>query len=170
MTERVQDALNSAYSRALSEHNTQTTPEHLLAALLTQDRGIVPDVVRVAGADPAKLERSVEQAIGRLPRLSGANADNATVTLSPELGRLLGQAETESKQLQDDYVSVEHLLLAMTQSSGAVGALLREAGLTHDAILTALRSVRGNQRVTTQNPEGTYKSLERYGRDLTLEA
>ncbi|MBV9271619.1 MAG: ATP-dependent chaperone ClpB, partial [Candidatus Eremiobacteraeota bacterium] len=100
----------------------------------------------------------------------GANADNATGTLSPELGRLLGQAENESKQLQDDYVSVEHLLLAMTQSSGAVGALLREAGLTHDAILTALRSVRGNQRVTTQNPEGTYKSLERYGRDLTLEA
>ena len=170
MTERVQDALNSAYSRALSEHNTQTTPEHLLAALLSQDRGIAPDIVKAAGADPAQLERKADEAIGRLPRLSGANADSATVTLSPELARLLGQAETESKQLQDDYVSVEHLLLAMAQSSGAVSALMRESGLTHDKLLTALRSVRGNQRVTTQNPEGTYKSLERYGRDLTLEA
>src|SRR5947209_6181024 len=113
MTERVQDALNSAYSLALSEHNTQTTPEHLLAALLTQERGIVPDVVKAAGGDPAQLERKVEQAIGRLPRLSGANADNATVTIAPELARLLGQAENESKQLQDDYVSAEHLLLAM---------------------------------------------------------
>src|SRR5690242_6429606 len=113
MTERVQDALNSAYSRALQEHNTQTTPEHLLAALLTQERGIVPDIVKAAGGDPAGLERAVDQAIGRLPRLSGANADNATVTISPELARLLTQADSEAKQLQDDYISVEHLLLAM---------------------------------------------------------
>ncbi|HEY9180077.1 MAG TPA: Clp protease N-terminal domain-containing protein, partial [Candidatus Baltobacteraceae bacterium] len=170
MTERVQDALNAAYTRALSEHNTQTTPEHLLAALLDQDRGIAPDVVRQAGVDPKTLAAKTDDAIGHLPRLSGSNADQATVTVAPELTRLLAQAETEAKQLQDDYVSVEHLLLAMTQGGGAVGRIFRDLGLTRDKLLVALRAVRGNQRVTTQNPEGTYKSLERYGRDLTLEA
>jgi ATP-dependent Clp protease ATP-binding subunit ClpB len=170
MTERVQDALNAAYTRALNEHNTQTAPEHLLAALLDQDRGIAPDVVKQAGVDPAQLSAKTDEAIGRLPRLTGTNADQASVTVSPELTRLFSQAEIDARQLQDDYVSVEHLLLAMTQNSGAVGRMLRESGLTRDKLLVALRAVRGNQRVTTQNPEGTYKSLERYGRDLTLEA
>jgi len=170
MTERVQDALNSAYTKALAEHNSQTAPEHLLAALLDQDGGIAPEVVREAGVDPKVLEQRTAEAIGRLPRLTGAGAESANVTVSPELTRLFSQADSEAKQLQDDYVSVEHLLLALAQSSGAVGKLLRDAGLTRDKLLQALREVRGNQRVTTQNPEGTYKSLERYGRDLTQEA
>jgi ATP-dependent Clp protease ATP-binding subunit ClpB len=170
MTERVQDALNSAYSKALSEHNSQTAPEHLLAALLDQDGGIAPEVVREAGTDPKVLEQRTAEAIGRLPRLTGSGADSASVTVSPELTRLFSQADSEAKQLQDDYVSVEHLLLALAASSGAAGKLLRDAGLTRDKLLQALVKVRGNQRVTTQNPEGTYKSLERYGRDLTQEA
>ena len=170
MTERVQDALNSAYSLALNEHHTQTTPEHLLVALLQQDRGIAPDIVKAAGIDPRALLQRAQEAVARLPRLTGANADAATVTVAPESTRLLSQADAEAKQLQDEYISVEHLLLAMAQNSGAVGRVLRESGLTRDKLLTALRSVRGNQRVTTQNPEGTYKSLERYGRDLTVEA
>ncbi len=170
MTERVQDALNSAYTKALREHNSQTAPEHLLAALLDQDGGITPEIVREAGADPKALEQRVTQAIGQLPRLTGAGAESANVTVSPELTRLFSQADGEAKQLQDDYVSVEHLLLALAQSSGPAGKLLRDAGLTRDKLLQALREVRGNQRVTTQNPEGTYKSLERYGRDLTSEA
>jgi ATP-dependent Clp protease ATP-binding subunit ClpB len=170
MTDRVQDALNSAYTKALNEHNPQTAPEHLLAALLDQDGGITPEIVREAGADPKALEQRVAQAIGQLPRLTGAGAESANVTVSPELTRLFSQADAEAKQLQDDYVSVEHLLLALAQSSGAVSKLLRGAGLTRDKLLQALREVRGNQRVTTQNPEGTYKSLERYGRDLTAEA
>ena len=170
MTERVGDALNAAYARALHEHNTQTAPEHMLAALLEQERGIAPDIVAKAGADPKALARRVDEAIGQLPRLSGAGADSAQVTLSPELARIMSAAENEAKALQDDYVSVEHVLLAMAQSSGALGRLLRDAGLTKDKLLQALRDVRGNQRVTTKDPEGTYKSLERYGRDLTLEA
>ncbi|HET7814411.1 MAG TPA: ATP-dependent chaperone ClpB, partial [Candidatus Baltobacteraceae bacterium] len=170
MTERVQDALNAAYTRALQEHNTQTTPEHVLAALLDQDRGIAPDIIKAAGVDPKTLAAKTDEAIGRLPRATGSNADQATVTVSPDLTRLLSQADAEAKQLQDDYVSVEHLLLALTQNSGGAGRLLRESGLTRDRLLNALREVRGNQRVTTQNPEGTYKSLERYGRDLTQEA
>ncbi|MBV8345331.1 MAG: AAA family ATPase, partial [Candidatus Eremiobacteraeota bacterium] len=170
MTERVADALNAAYSRALHEHNTQTAPEHMLAALLDQERGIAPDILEKGGADPKAIARRVDEAIGRLPRLSGAGAENAQVTLSPELARIMSVAENEAKALQDDYTSVEHVLLAMAQSSGEVGRIFREAGLTKDKLLAALRDVRGNQRVTTKDPEGTYKSLERYGRDLTLEA
>jgi ATP-dependent Clp protease ATP-binding subunit ClpB len=170
MTERVADGLNSAYSRALSEHNTQTAPEHMLAALLDQERGIAPDILAKAGADPKAFARRVTDAIGRLPRLSGANADSAQVTLSSDLARLMTVAQTQAEKLQDDYVSVEHVLLAMSQSSGAIGRLFADAGLTYDKLLAALREVRGNQRVTTRDPEGTYKSLERYGRDLTLEA
>ena len=170
MTERVGDALNAGYTRALHEHNTQTTPEHVLAALLSQERGIAPDILAAAGADPKAFSRKVDEAIGKLPRLSGANADSAQVTLSPELARLMSAAESEAKALQDDYTSVEHVLLAMAQSTGAVGKLFRDAGVTKDKLLQALREVRGNQRVTSKDPEGTYKSLERYGRDLTLEA
>ncbi len=170
MTERVGDALNTAYSRALQEHNTQTAPEHMLAALLEQERGIAPDILRAAGVDPAAFGRNVDAAIGRLPRLSGANAESAQVTLSPDLARIMTAAENEAKTLGDDYTSVEHVLLAMAQAPGGVGKLFRDAGITKDKLLQSLRAVRGNQRVTTKDPEGTYKSLERYGRDLTLEA
>ncbi len=170
MTERVSEALNAAYTRALTEHNTETTPEHMLAAMLEQERGIAPDVLAKAGADVPALTKRIGEAIGRLPRLSGASVDSAQVTLSPELGRVMAAAENEAKALQDDYTSVEHVLLAMAQAPGALGRLLRDSGVTRDSLLKALREVRGNQRVTTKDPEGTYKSLERYGRDLTLEA
>ncbi|MDE2481045.1 MAG: ATP-dependent chaperone ClpB [bacterium] len=170
MTERVADGLNAAYSRALQEHHTQTMPEHMLAALLAQERGIAPDIVQKAGTDPKTLARAVEDAIARLPRLSGPSAENAQVTLSSDLARVMSAAEREAQALQDDYTSVEHVLLAMAESSGAIGKLMRDAGLSKDRLLVALRDVRGNQRVTTRDPEGTYKSLERYGRDLTLEA
>lgn len=170
LTERVSDALNAAYSRALAERNTQTTPEHLLAALIDQERGIAADILGKAGGDPKAIARATDAAIGRLPRLSGPNAESAQVSLSPELSRVMDGAEAQAKKLGDDYVSVEHVLLAMAQAGGAVGAIFRELRLSEDAILRALREVRGNQRVTTKDPEGTYKSLERYGRDLTLDA
>jgi ATP-dependent Clp protease ATP-binding subunit ClpB len=170
MTERVSEALNAAYSRALAEHNTQTTPEHMLAAMLEQERGIAGDILTKSGANVPALTQRVEEAIGRLARLSGSNADSAQVTVSPELTRVMNAAESDAKSLQDDYTSVEHVLLGMTASSGEIGRILRDSGVTRDKLLQALREVRGNQRVTTKDPEGTYKSLERYGRDLTLEA
>ena len=170
LTERVSDALNAAYSRALAERNTQTTPEHLLAALIEQERGIAADILSKAGGDPAAIARATDAAIGRLPRLSGPNAESAQVSLSPELSRVMDGAEAQAKKLGDDYISVEHVLLAMAQAGGAVGTIFREARVSEDAILRALREVRGNQRVTSKDPEGTYKSLERYGRDLTLDA
>jgi ATP-dependent Clp protease ATP-binding subunit ClpB len=170
MTQRVQEALNQAYQRALREHHTQTTVAHLLAALLEQEDGIVPALIREAGVDPREIARRVDQELGRQPRLTGANADQAHVTLAPELSRLLAKADDEAKALKDDYVSVEHLLLAMLEGNSPVAGLLRDAGLTREKMMTALREVRGNQRVTSQNPEGTYQSLERYGTDLTKAA
>ncbi|HTX02461.1 MAG TPA: Clp protease N-terminal domain-containing protein, partial [Candidatus Acidoferrales bacterium] len=170
MTQRVQEALNSAYTRALAEHNPQTTPEHLLAALLDQDEGIAPAILEKANVDAAALRRAVDAAIGRLPRLSGSNADNAQVTVSPGIPRVFTQAESEAKQLGDEYTSVEHLLLALVDANTDAAKVLRDAGVTRDKLLVALRAIRGNQRVTTQNPEGTYQTLERYGRDLTKAA
>ncbi|MGB8267371.1 MAG: ATP-dependent chaperone ClpB [Candidatus Velthaea sp.] len=169
MTQRVQEALNAAYTRALTERNTQTNPEHLLAAILDQPEGIAAPILTKAGLDPATLERELPRAIGALPRFSGTS-ENGTVTVAPALTRLLAKADEEAKALGDDYVSVEHLLLAMTDDSGAVGGLFRRHGVTRDKLLAALREVRGNQRVSSQNPEGTYQTLERYGRDLTRAA
>ncbi len=170
MTQRVQEALNAAYTRAVSEHHTQTTPEHLLAAILDQTDGVAGPILQKAGLDPQTVDQRVTQAVAALPRLQGANADQSHVTVAPALTRLLGKADDEAKSLNDDYVSVEHLLLAMTADNGAVGKLFRDLGLSREKLLAALRDVRGNQRVTTQNPEGTYQSLERYGRDLTKAA
>ena len=169
MTQRVAEALNDAYSRALSERNTQTAPEHLLGALLAQPEGIAEPILSKAGVDPREVTARTDEAIGRLTRYSGSNSDQP-VTVAPALARLLSVADEEAKQLNDDYVSVEHLLLAMTRDTGAVGKLFRDAGLSREKLLAALRDVRGNQRVTSQNPEETYQSLERYGADLTKRA
>ncbi len=170
MTQRVAEALNAAYQRALAEHDTQTTPEHLLAALLEQSDGLAEPILTKAGANVASLRQSVDRAIAALPRFSGANAEQQNPTVAPALARLLAAADDEAKQLTDEYVSVEHLLLAMARDGGAVGKLLRDARITRDGLLEALKEVRGNQRVTSQNPEGTYQSLERYGQDLTRAA
>ncbi len=129
-----------------------------------------PIFIAKAGADPKAFARQVDEAIGQLPRLSGANADSAQVTLSPELARIMSAAENEAKALQDDYTRSSTCCSRWRSRRGAIGKLFRDAGLTKDKLLQALRDVRGNQRVTTKDPEGTYKSLERYGRDLTLEA
>ncbi len=170
MTQRVQEALNAAYTRALTERNTQTTPEHLLAAVLDQPEGVAVPILQKAGLDPTTIGNKVDAAIAALPRHTGANADQGQVTVSPALTRLLAAADGEAKALNDDFVSVEHLLLAMAGDTGGVGRLFRDAGLTREKLLGALREVRGNQRVTTQNPEGTYQTLERYGIDLTRAA
>jgi ATP-dependent Clp protease ATP-binding subunit ClpB len=168
MTERVREALNDAFSRALRERNPSVEPEHLLTALLEQDQGVVPALLARAGIEVEPFAKSAAEAMASLPRLSGS-AD-----VQPQFGgrasRVLVQAGDEAKKLTDDYVSVEHLLLALVEDTGAAGKLLRDAGLTRDKVLGALREVRGNQRVTSQNPEGTYQSLQRYGQDLTQAA
>src|ERR1700761_1942492 len=105
MTQRVQEALNAAYTRALSEHNTQTTPEHLLAAILAQTDGVAAPILEKAGLDPRDVEQQADRLIAALPRLQGASADQSQVTVSPGLSRLLTAADNEAKALNDDYVS-----------------------------------------------------------------
>src|SRR5262249_40351874 len=113
------------------------------------------------------LKQRVEQELERLPKVSGPTGAADQIYVTGRLNRLLAQAEQEAKKLKDEYISVEHLLLAMTDDMGATGRVLKELGVSRERLMQALREVRGNQRVTSQNPEATYEALERYGRDLT---
>src|SRR5438067_1994923 len=166
-TEKAQEALVAAQQRASRAGNQQVDVEHLLATLLEQDQGLAPAILRKAGVNLDGLKRRVEQELDRLPRVSGAGGGPDQVYVTGRLNRLLTQAESEAKRLKDDYVSVEHLLLAMLDDGGTTGRLLKEFGLTKDRLLAALQEIRGHQRVTSPNPESTYQALERYGRDLT---
>jgi ATP-dependent Clp protease ATP-binding subunit ClpB len=164
-TEKAQEALAAAQRRAQRGGQQQVDVEHLLLALLEQEPGLAPAILRKANANLDGLRRRAEQEVERLPRVSSGGEEN--VYVSGRLNRVLGRAEDEAKQLRDDYISVEHLLLALLEDGGAAGRLLKEFGGTRDRIVAALKEVRGSQRVTTQNPEATYEALEKYGRDLT---
>ena len=169
-TEKAQEALLSAQTVAEQYGNSQIEPEHLLQALLVQEGGIVPQIITKAGARPDVIGNLVEREVQRKPKVGGAAA---APTLARELTQITQRAETEAKQMKDEYVSTEHLLLAMTDAGSngsfpsAATRILRENGITHDTVLKALMQVRGNQRVTSQQPEATYQALEKYGRDLT---
>ena len=168
LTEKAQDALRQAQSMAQREGQTQIEPEHLAVALLEQDGGVAARVVEKAGASPATLVQRLRQALGRLPRVSGPGAQGGQVYLSPRVNEVLTTAEAEAQRMKDEFVSVEHLLLALAAlKDRGVGEVLQAAGLTREKLLEALAAVRGGQRVTTQTPEGTYEALEKYGRDLT---
>jgi ATP-dependent Clp protease ATP-binding subunit ClpB len=138
----------------------------LLAALLAQEGGLATSIFSKADVDLENFRRRVEQEIERIPRISGAAAADQ-IYITGRLTRLLAQAEEEAKKLRDDYVSVEHLLLAMSEDGGATGRLLKESGITREKLAAVLKTIRGHQRVTSQNPEATYEALGRYGRDLT---
>jgi ATP-dependent Clp protease ATP-binding subunit ClpB len=169
-TEKAQEAVLAAQNIAQEYGNSQIEPEHLLQALLIQEGGIVPQIITKAGARPDLIGGLVEREIQRKPKVGGAVG---TPTLARDLTQITQRAEAEAKQMKDEYVSTEHLLLAMTDAGGngarpsAATRILHDNGVTHDAILKALMQVRGNQRVTSQQPEATYQSLEKYGRDLT---
>ncbi len=145
----------------------QVDVEHLLAALLEDDQGLTPAILRKADVNLDGLRRKVEAELERLPRVSGPSGGPDQFYLTGRLNRLLTQAEDELKQFKDEYVSVEHLLLAMTEDGGAAGRLLKEFGIRRDRLMKALHEIRGHQRVTSPHPEATYQALERFGRDLT---
>jgi ATP-dependent Clp protease ATP-binding subunit ClpB len=167
LTEKAQEALSSAQRNATRMGHQQLDVEHLLLALLDQENGLAPAILGKAGLPLDALKGRVQSDLERMPRVSGPSGEAEQVYVSPGLNRLLAKAEGEAKQLKDDYISVEHLLLAMVDDNGPAGRLLKEFGLTRDRLMRALQEVRGHQRVTSQNPEGTYQALERYGRDLT---
>ena len=164
-TEKAQEAILSAQQLADREGHPEILPEHVLLTLVEQKDGIVPTIVRKLNADPAILASAIRADLDRQPRAHGGTQ----VGVSPRLRRVADAAEQEAERLTDEYVSTEHLLVAIAAEPGRAPAaqLLQQHGLTKDAVLQALASVRGSQRVTTQNPESTYEALERYGRDLT---
>ena len=166
LTMKSQTALAEAQQQAVARNHQQIEPVHVLFALLGDAEGIVYPLLHHVGANPAQLRAQVEAALEALPKVyTGATAE---ARISPATARLLETAATEAEALTDEYISTEHLLLAMVASGDHRAAqILLEAGLTRDAILGALAEVRGRQRVTNQNPEDTFQSLEKYGRDLT---
>jgi ATP-dependent Clp protease ATP-binding subunit ClpB len=163
-TIKAQEALQGTQDVAGRYGNQQIEPVHLLQALLEQSEGIVPAVLERLGVTPSAVSKETEKAIERLPKVGGL-ADHY---LSPGLKEVLDQAVKETEQFKDEYVSTEHLLLALSgKKNDAAGIILNRLGVTHDAILKALVAIRGTQRVTDQNPEAKYQALERYARDLT---
>ncbi|HYS15658.1 MAG TPA: ATP-dependent chaperone ClpB [Candidatus Binatia bacterium] len=168
LTEKAQDVIRGAQALAQRRGHAQIDVEHLAVALLSQDGGVAPRIVEKAGGNPASLVQRIEQALDRLPRVSGPGAPAGQVYIAPRVNEIMTGAETEAQRMKDEYVSVEHLLLALADlKDGAVAEALRAAGLTREKLLEAAAAVRGGQRVTSQTPEGTYEALEKYGRDLT---
>ena len=164
-TEKAQEALLQAQSIAGEYSHGQIEGEHLLLALLRQPEGIVPAIIQGLGLQPGMVAQQVEEALDRKAKVYGGAAQ---ASLSRELQRALDRATKIAGEMRDDFVSTEHLLLALAEDrAGNVARLLQGLGLSKDAILRALTAIRGSQRVTSQAPEGTYQALEKYGRDLT---
>ena len=168
LTIKAQEALAAAQKQAESAGQQQIEPEHLLLALLNQSEGIVVPILQKLGADPAAITAQVENAVESMPRVSGAPGQQSYI--SSTLKQVLDAAEALADQLKDDFVSTEHLLLAIADGSGSAAQALQAAGASKDSLLSALAEVRGSQRVTDQNPEDKFQPLEQYGRDLTEEA
>jgi ATP-dependent Clp protease ATP-binding subunit ClpB len=164
-TEKAQEAILGAQQLADHEGHPEITPEHLLLTLVDQQGGIVPEILRKMNVDPAAVSTAIRTELGRNPRAHGGSQPS----LSARLRQVTNAAEAEAERLKDEFVSTEHLLLAIAGEGGRAPAarILQQFGAGHDAILQAMTSIRGSQRVTSQNPEGTYQALERYGRDLT---
>ncbi|MAU10422.1 MAG: ATP-dependent chaperone ClpB [Anaerolineaceae bacterium] len=162
-TNKAQQALMSAQSIATEYGHNQIEPIHVMHALLTQEDGVVPQIVAKIGVQPAQLLRETDTVLDGLPRVSGSNVQ---IGLSRQTTDVLNAAEKHANRMKDEYVSTEHILMALTQN--ATGErILKAQGIDENAILQALAAIRGGQRVTSQDPEGTYNSLEKYGRDLT---
>jgi ATP-dependent Clp protease ATP-binding subunit ClpB len=165
-TIKSQEAIQAAQRLAHERRNPQTTPEHLLAVLLEQDAGVVVPVLRKLGVDPAAVRQALGPALDALPTVSGA-ASPEPAGGSTELTQVLRDGESEMRGLGDEYLSTEHLLLALAKHPGGAGDALRGAGASREELLKALGEVRGSHRVTDQNPEDKFQALERFGRDLT---
>ncbi len=167
LTEKSQGAIRQAQSVAVQHGNQQVDVEHLLLALLEQEGGLASSILLRADVALEPLHKRLLQEIEKFPKISGNALRADQVYITTRLSQLFTRAEEQAKRLKDDYVSIEHLLLAAAEDQAAAGKLLRDSGLTRDRLMKALVEVRGNQRVTTQNPETTYEALQKYGRDLT---
>ena len=160
LTEKSREALLEAQHLAEEYNHPAVEPEHLLAALLAQENGVVPSVISKIGGDIQMLSQSLDNALSKMPRATGSSVQ---VGMSRDLTNILNEAESIAAAMKDDYTSTEHLLMAMAQPKGGrVRELLARHGIDYNAILQALAAVRGSQRVTSQNPEAQYEALAKY--------
>jgi ATP-dependent Clp protease ATP-binding subunit ClpB len=164
-TEKAREAVAAAVELARQGNNPQIEPEHLLVAVVEQREGIVPNLLREMKVDPTVITRGARELLKKLPQAYGGSEPG----MSPRLKLVTDQAQNEADHLKDEYVSTEHLFIAIAEEAGRSPAaqLLKQNGVSRDTYQQALKSMRGSQRVTNENPEGTYQALERYGRDLT---
>lgn len=164
-TRKAQEALFAAQQSASDRNHQLVSSKHLLAALIDQEQGITARFLQQAGADAVMLRQELERLIDQIPQVTGYKS---TVQIDSTLARVLARAESEAGQLKDDYISAEHFLLALLEEGEPeLKNILRQAGLNRESLLQSFRRVRGSQRITSDNPEGTYEALLRYGRDLT---
>jgi ATP-dependent Clp protease ATP-binding subunit ClpB len=172
LTQKTQEALHDAQTKALRYGHTEVDVEHLLLALLEQPEGLVPRLFERMEVDADELRQELDRHLEGRPSVSGPGAAPGQVYVSRTLSQVLDAAEREAERLKDEYVSVEHVLLAIveTGSQTAAGRMLRERGVTRERFLSILTEVRGSQRVTSATPEGAYEALEKYGRDLVADA
>jgi ATP-dependent Clp protease ATP-binding subunit ClpB len=168
-TEKSQSALMEAQNIATRNQHQSVDVEHLMLSLLEQEAGLVPRLFEKAKVAPDLLRNEVEKELGRIPRVSGDTTTGQGLYVTQRLNKLLVKAQDEAKRLKDEYVSVEHLALAMFDepATTGIGRIFKTLNIRRDEFLKALTEVRGNQRVTSANPEATYEALEKYGRDLT---
>ncbi len=166
-TEKLQEAVRQAQAKAIALSHQQVDTEHLFLSLMEQADGLAPALLIKADAKPDNLHRKLMQELDRLPKVTVGAQPADQIYVTARLNQAFTRAETEAKRMKDDFVSVEHAILAIGEDTGFSGKLLKEAGLTRDKLMKALQEVRGHQRVTSQNPETTYQALEKYGRDLT---
>ena len=164
LTVKAQEIVQTAIEIAQNYNNQIVEPEHLLAAIAQETGNVAESIIKKTGGNFSAVKIKINQLLESLLKVSGTGLGNQQ--MSQNLGKLFDTAAEEARNLKDDYVSTEHLLLALANDKSKAGQLLRDNGITYDSILSALQSVRGTQRVTSQNPEDTYQSLEKYGRDL----
>ena len=170
-TQKSIEAIKSAQSMAGENGNNSIGEEHLLAALLSQADGLVGEIIKSIGASPETLLSKTEEEISKMPKISGSGYDPNNIYISQELNKALTAAEKQANKMQDDYVSVEHILLGLIENpNDTVGRLLREQNITEPRVLEALKGIRGNQKVKSDNPEDTYDVLKKYGTDLVQRA
>ncbi len=165
-TNKAQEAVLKSQSLAVDYGHTAVEPAHIMAALLSQEDGVVPEIVAKIGGRAQSVLSDIKGVLDGMPRVSGSNVQ---IGLSRNSVNVFNQAEKEAGKMRDEYISTEHILLALTEDR-TVGSVLSRAGINHNAILQALTTIRGGQRITSQDPESTFQSLEKYGRDLTAAA
>ncbi len=165
MTIKTQEALGAAQQLAASNQNGSIEPEHLLLSLLDQEGGLIGSILQKIGANPPYVRSKIETELKRLPQATGSGVQ---VYLSSSLHHALDSAQREADAMNDEFVSTEHLLLGLIEEKDSkVSSLLADSGVTRDSVLAALKDLRGDERVTDQNPEEKYQALAKYGRDLT---